>query len=66
MSEGLVTFFKYKSLGFARRGDDYFEPLSMDVMLDSLHKWFQDRISLEDTLLWDDQTVGYGNRKKFT
>ena len=26
MSEGLVTFFKYKSLGFARRGDDYFEP----------------------------------------
>lgn len=64
MSEGLVTFFKYKSLGFARRGDDYFEPLSMDVMLDSLYKWFQDRVSLEDTLLWDDQTVGYGNRKK--
>lgn len=64
MSEGLVTFFKYKSLGFARRGDDYFEPLSMDVMLDSLHEWFQGRISLEDTLLWDDQTPGFSNRKK--
>ncbi|MBB1328706.1 MULTISPECIES: hypothetical protein [Pseudoalteromonas] len=64
MSEGLVTFFKYNSLGFARRADDYFEPLSMDVMLNSLQKWFQDRISLEDTLLWDDQTVGYSNRKK--
>ena len=38
MSEGMVTFFKYKSLGFARRGDDYFEPLRIYVMLDSLHK----------------------------
>ncbi|UOE82178.1 hypothetical protein LTQ03_15725 [Vibrio splendidus] len=64
MSEGLVTFFKYSSLGFARRGDDYFEPLSMGEMLDSLYEWFQDRVSLEDTLLWDDQTAGYANRKK--
>ncbi|EIA1494016.1 MULTISPECIES: hypothetical protein [Vibrio] len=64
MSEGLVTFFKYKSLGFARRGDSYFEPLSMEVMLDSLHTWFQEKISLEDTLPWDDQIPGYSNRKK--
>lgn len=64
MSEGLVTFFKYKKLGFARRNDDYFEPLSMGNMLDSLQEWFKDRVSLEDTLLWDDQTVGFSHRKK--
>ncbi|GKW52221.1 hypothetical protein NCCP2140_12740 [Pseudoalteromonas sp. NCCP-2140] len=64
MSEGLVTFFKYKSMGFARRGDDYFEPLPMGLMLSSLREWFQERISLEDTLLWDDKTPGYSHRKK--
>ncbi|EPW5499122.1 TPA: hypothetical protein ACGUM0_003944 [Vibrio vulnificus] len=65
MSTGLVTFFKYTQLGFYRYGnDDYHEPLAMDDMLSSLHDWFQDRISLEDTLLWDDETPGYSHRKK--
>lgn len=65
MSVGVVTFFKYKQLGFYRYGnDDYHEPLAMDDMLDSLYEWFQDRISLEDTLLWDDETPGYSHRKK--
>lgn len=64
MSEGLVTFFKYKKLGFHKRGDEYHEPLDMDQMLGSLHSWFQTRTSLADTLLWDDETPGYSSRKK--
>ena len=65
MSTGLVTFFKYTQLGFYRYGDDdYHEPLAMDDLLSSLYEWFQDRISLEDTLLWNDDTVGYSHRKK--
>lgn len=65
MSVGLVTFFKYTQLGFYRYGDeDYHEPLAMDDMLSSVYDWFQDRISLEDTLLWDDETPGYSRRKK--
>ncbi|EDF9717394.1 hypothetical protein ACH11I_002364 [Salmonella enterica subsp. enterica] len=65
MSTGLVTFFKYTQLGFYRHGnDDYYEPLKMGDLLASLHGWFQERISLEDTLLWDDETPGYSNRKK--
>lgn len=65
MSTGLVTFFKYTQLGFYRFGnDEYHEPLTMDDMLESLHDWFQDRISLEDTLLWDDETPGYSHKKK--
>lgn len=57
--------FKYTQLGFYRYGnDDYCEPLEMDTLLSSLHVWFQDRISLEDTLLWDDETPGYSHRKK--
>ncbi|GCF91025.1 hypothetical protein [Shewanella sp. M-Br] len=65
MSAGLVTFFKYTELGFYRYGNDgYNEPLAMNDMLSSLHDWFQDRISLEDTLLWDDETAGYSHRKK--
>ncbi|EBK8976437.1 hypothetical protein DWE93_26600 [Salmonella enterica] len=65
MSVGIVTFFKYTQLGFYRYGnDDYCEPLEMDTLLSSLHVWFQDRISLEDTLLWDDETPGYSHRKK--
>ncbi|MBU2932660.1 hypothetical protein ACPV5A_20560 [Vibrio chagasii] len=65
MSTGVVSFFKYKKLGFYRyREDDYCEDLSMVDMLESLHEWFQDRISLEDTLLWDDETPGYSHRKK--
>lgn len=65
MSVGVVTFFKYTQLGFYRHGNnDYHEPLAMEVMLSSLHEWFQDRISLEDTLLWDDETPGYSHCKK--
>lgn len=65
MSTGVVTFFKYTKLGFYRVGDEsYCEPLDMNDMLESLYDWFQDRISLEDTLLWDDETPGYANRKK--
>ncbi|MEW4465320.1 hypothetical protein AB1K50_13805, partial [Vibrio cholerae] len=64
MSEGVVTFFKYTHLGFYKVGVDYHEPLSMNAMLSSLHSWFQNRISLADTLLWNDETPGYGNRKK--
>ncbi len=65
MTIGVVSFFKYKKLGFYRyREDNYCEDLSMGDMLKSLHEWFQDRISLEDTLLWDDETPGYSNRKK--
>ncbi|EGQ9578281.1 hypothetical protein [Vibrio cholerae] len=65
MSNGVVTFFKYTRLGFYRVGDeDYCEPLEMGEMLDSLHEWFKDRISLEDTLLWNDETPGYATRKK--
>src|SRR5688572_30278865 len=63
MSIGIVTFFKYTQLGFYRYGnDDYCEPLEMNALLGSLHEWFQDRISLEDTLLWDDETPGYSHR----
>lgn len=36
----------------------------MDVMLGSLEEWFNGRASLADTLLWDDETPGYQNRKK--
>lgn len=65
MSVGLVTFFQYTQLGFYRYGDnEYHEPLSMAELLSSLYDWFQDRISLEDTLLWDDSTPGYSHRKK--
>ncbi|HFS2994478.1 TPA: hypothetical protein ACHYK1_004377, partial [Escherichia coli] len=64
MSEGLVTFFKYKQLGFHKRGDSYYEPLMMADMLESLHTWFSSRTSLADTLLWDDNTPGYSSRKK--
>lgn len=65
MSIGIVTFFKYTQLGFYRYGsEDYYEPLEMDILLSSLHGWFQDKISLEDTLLWDDETPGYAHRKK--
>ncbi|WP_109706526.1 hypothetical protein [Pantoea ananatis] len=65
MSVGVVSFFKYTHLGFYRYGnDDYCEPLSMQILLSSLHEWFQDKISLEDTLLWDDETPGYSHRKK--
>lgn len=64
MSEGLVTFFEYKQLGFYQRNEDYYEPLSLSDMLDNLHTWFSGRASLADTLLWDDQTPGYERRKK--
>ncbi|MEI9598031.1 hypothetical protein V5030_02085 [Moellerella wisconsensis] len=64
MSIGAVTFFEYTNLGFYQYGGDYNEPLDMDVMLKSLHSWYQNRISLEDTLLWDDCTPGYSKRKK--
>ncbi|GAB0969133.1 hypothetical protein EIZ89_19360 [Escherichia coli] len=65
MSVGIVTFHKHTQLGFYRYGhDDYCEPLEMDALLSSLHVWFQDRVSLEDTLLWDDETPGYSHRKK--
>lgn len=65
MSIGIVTFFKYTHLGFYRYGDEsYCEPLAMGTLLESLHSWFQEKISLEDTLLWDDDTPGYSHRKK--
>lgn len=64
MSVGVVTFFKYTECGFYRVGSDYNEPLEMNEMLESLLEWYQDRISLEDTLLWDDETPGYSLRKK--
>jgi hypothetical protein len=64
MSEGLVTFFEYKQLGFYQRNEDYCEPLSLSAMLNNLHTWYNGRSSLADTLLWDDQTPGYGHRKK--
>ncbi|WP_429190277.1 hypothetical protein [Aeromonas veronii] len=64
MAEGLVTFFKYKRLGFYQRGTEYCEPLSMANMLSNLHSWFNTRTSLADTLLWDDETPGYQLRKK--
>ncbi|VXD06434.1 conserved hypothetical protein [Enterobacterales bacterium 8AC] len=65
MAIGIVTFFKYTHLGFYRYGDDkYCESLQMDTLLESLYVWFQDKISLEDTLLWDDDTPGYSHRKK--
>lgn len=65
MSVGLVTFFQYTQLGFYRYGhDEYHEPLALGELLSSLHNWFQERISLEDTLLWDEDTPGYSHRKK--
>lgn len=64
MSVGIVTFFKYTECGFYRVGSDYNEPLEMSVMLESLLEWHQKRVSLEDTLLWDDETPGYALRKK--
>lgn len=64
MSEGLVSFFKYKSLGFYKVGDTYHEDLNMTAMLDSLLEWHRTRSSIADTLLWDDETPGYSNRKK--
>jgi hypothetical protein len=64
MAEGLVTFFKYKEFGFHRVGSDYSEPLDMAYVLDNLNTWYRTRTSLADTLLWDDETAGYSNRKK--
>lgn len=64
MSVGAITFFEYTHLGFYQYGGDYREPLDMNEMLKSLYCWYQSRISLEDTLLWDDSTPGFSNRKK--
>ncbi|MGL6351289.1 MAG: hypothetical protein ACRC2U_15890 [Aeromonas sp.] len=64
MAEGLVTFFQYKKFGFYQRGVDYAEPLEMDVLLDNMLQWHNERVSLEDTLPWSDETPGYNGRKK--
>lgn len=65
MSDGLVTFFQHTQLGFYKYGnEEYHEPLATSELLESLFDWFQDRVSLEDTLLWDDDTPGYSHRKK--
>lgn len=65
MSIGLVTFFQHTHLGFYRFGnEDDHEPLAIEDLLSSLHGWYQSRVSLEDTLLWDDETPGYSHRKK--
>lgn len=66
MSCGVVTFFKYNELGFYKykKEDGYCEPLEMPKMLDSLHTWFQEKVSLEDTLLWDDDMPGFSHKKK--
>jgi len=64
MSNGLVTFFEYEELGFYKRGSDYHEKLLMEDLLADLLKWYQQRVSLADTLLWDADTPGYTTRKK--
>lgn len=67
MAEGLVTFFKYEQLGFFKRnnnGEEYSEPLTMGAMLENLKEWYETRSSLTDTLLWNDETLGYQHRKK--
>ncbi|MDD9210806.1 hypothetical protein [Aeromonas dhakensis] len=64
MAEGLVTFFEYKKLGFYQRGTDYSEPLGMDELLSDMLQWHNERVSLEDTLPWSEETPGYNGRKK--
>lgn len=64
MSDGLVSFFKYKQLGFYKVKEKYHEDLDMTLMLDALMSWHKSRSSLADTLLWDCDTPGYGHRKK--
>lgn len=64
MSDGLVTFFQFKELGFSKIGDDYDEPLSMVDLLSNFKTWFEGRSSLADTLMWDEGTAGYEFRKK--
>lgn len=66
MSEGLVTFFKYKQLGFHKRGDSYYEPLMMADMLESLHTCSQ--VGLHWQIHYFGMTIlpGILQGKKFT
>lgn len=64
MAEGLVTFFKYKELGFYQNGGSYHQPLDLELLLEDMLDWYNDRISLEDTLPWDPDAPGYQNRKR--
>jgi hypothetical protein len=67
MAEGLITFFKYEQFGLYKRstnGEQYCEPLGMSDVLNDLVRWHSDRVSLPDTLPWNDDTPGYKNRKK--
>lgn len=67
MAEGIISFFKYSQFGFYRRntdGENYCEPLDMAEILENLESWHQGRVSLPDTLPWNDETPGYSNRKK--
>jgi len=64
MSVGLVTFFKYKALGFYQRGQNYSEPLAMADLLQSIERWHSRQDSLPDTLPWCNEHEGYSHRKK--
>ncbi len=67
MIEGLVTYFQFDKLGFFKRntdGSDYSENLTIEELLSNLKEWFDSRINIRDTLMWDDETPGYSNRKR--
>lgn len=71
MAEGIVTFFKYEEFGFYKRSsasdlhsEPYSEPIDLSALLTELETWHKTRVSLPDTLPWNDSTPGYMNRKK--
>jgi hypothetical protein len=67
MNEGLVSYFQFEKLGFYRKNDEdeeHSEPLSMPELLENLSAWYQGRVDLRDTLMWDGESSGYQNRKK--
>lgn len=47
--EGIVTFFKFKNLGFHQVGTDYFEPIQIETILDRLIEWHDKMDSLAET-----------------
>jgi hypothetical protein len=67
MADGLVTFFEFKDLGFFKRntdGEEYSEDLDLNSLLSNLKQWYEDRVDISDTLMWDSDTLGYAARKR--
>ncbi|WP_158972584.1 hypothetical protein [Paraglaciecola sp. L3A3] len=67
MADGLVTFFEFKDLGFFKRntdGQEYKEDLNLNELLSDIKSWYEDRVDISDTLMWDSDTLGYSARKR--